>query len=124
MKKEIVTALAWAGGILLLSLAAKVAQRHGYIDSDTMLRMAAMNGVVIVYYGNLVPKAVAPSASARQSARFAGWTLVLSGLVYAGFWAFAPIPLAMTAGTGALAAGVIVTFGYCLQARARARAGA
>jgi hypothetical protein len=44
--------------------------------------------------------------------RFAGWALVLSGLVYAGFWAFAPLPLAMTIG-------IVATLGYSLWLRTR-----
>jgi xanthine/uracil permease len=86
-----------------------------------MLRVViGVNGLMIAYYGNRAPKVVAPSAYARQVTRVAGWSLVLSGLVYAGLWAFAPIPLAITAGTGAVVAGMIVTLGYCFWLRARA----
>jgi hypothetical protein len=93
---------------------------QGYIDHDTMLRLViGINGLMIAYYGNRAPKAVAPSAYARQITRVAGWSLVLSGLVYAGFWAFAPIPLAITVGTGTVAAGMIVTLGYGLWLRMR-----
>lgn len=125
MKTELLVALAWGAGILLVSLAAAFLRGRGYIDHDTTLRVVAMNGLMIAYYGNRAPKRVAPSVYARQLARFSGWALVLSGLVYAGFWAFAPIPLAMTVGTGAVAAGIIATMGYCLwlwnQASGRAR---
>lgn len=114
MKKEILVALAWVAGILLTALAARYAREHGYIDQETTQRVVAMNGLVIAYYGNRAPKAIAPSAIARQVARFSGWVLALSGLVYAGFWAFAPLPLAMTIGTGGLAAGVIMVIGYCI----------
>jgi xanthine/uracil permease len=86
-----------------------------------MLRVViGVNGLMIAYYGNRAPKVVAPSAYARQVTRVAGWSFVLSGLVYAGLWAFAPIPLAITAGTGAVVAGMIVTLGYCFWLRARA----
>ena len=119
MKKEILVALAWAAGIMLVALAARLAREHGYIDPDTTKRVVAMNGLVIAYYGNRAPKAIAPSALARQVARFSGWVLALSGLVYAGFWAFAPLPLAMTIGTGGLAAGVIMVIGYCIGLRTR-----
>lgn len=123
MKKELLVGLAWGGGIVLLALAAKFAFNQGHIDHDTMLRIViGINGLMIAYYGNRAPKAVAPSAYARQVARVAGWSLVLSGLVYAGLWAFAPIPLAITAGTGAVAAGILVTLGYCFRLRARANA--
>jgi hypothetical protein len=120
MKKELLVALAWGGGIVLLALGAKLAHNQGYIDHDTMLRLViGINGLMIAYYGNRAPKAVAPSAYARQITRVAGWSLVLSGLVYAGFWAFAPIPLAITVGTGTVAAGMIVTLGYGLWLRMR-----
>jgi len=48
---------------------------------------------------------------------------VLSGLVYTGLWAFAPIQVAITLGTGAVAAGIIATLAYGLQLRARAETG-
>ena len=69
-----------------------------------------------------MPKAVVPSARARQARRVAGWSMVLSGLVYAGLWAFAPIPVAATVGSGAVVAGVAVTLGYCLWLQAKAKA--
>jgi hypothetical protein len=47
---------------------------------------------------------------------------VLGGLVYTGLWAFAPIPLAIWGGLGALLAGSAVTVGYCLSLRAMAKA--
>ena len=123
MKKELLMSLAWGGGMILVALAASWLRMQGYIDQDTMLRVVAMNGLMVAWYGNLAPKTVAPSACARQVARFSGWTMVLSGLVYAGLWAFAPLPLAMTIGTGAVAAGVVATLGYCFWLRGQARAG-
>jgi hypothetical protein len=78
-----------------------------------------LNGLMVAYFGNRMPKAVAPSAFARQLTRFAGWSFVLSGLVYAGLWAFAPLPLAKTVGTGAVAAGIIATLGYAFWLRVR-----
>lgn len=83
MKKEILVGLAWAAAIVLVALAARYAREHGYIDQETTQRVVAMNGLVIAYYGNRAPKAIAPSAIARQVARFSGWVLALSGLVYA-----------------------------------------
>ena len=123
MKKELLGPLAWAGGIILLALAASVARNQGYIDQDTVLRLViGINGLMIAYFGNRAPKAIAPSAYAQRISRVAGWSLVLSGLVYAGLWAFAPIPLAITLGCGAVLAGMAVTFGYCFWLRSRARA--
>ena len=122
MKKDLLVGMAWAGAIVLLALGATAARNQGYIDQDTVLRVViGINGLMIAYYGNRAPKAVAPSAFAGQIARVAGWSQVLSGLVYAGLWAFAPIPLAIVLGSGAVAAGIIVTFGYCFWLRARTR---
>ena len=122
-KKEIRVALAWAGGMMLLALAATVARRLGTIDQDTVLRVViGTNGLMIAYFGNRAPKAIAPSAFARQIARVSGWSQVLSGLVYAGLWAFAPIPVAIVVGSAAVVAGVIVTLGYCFWLRGQGRA--
>lgn len=124
MKTGILVDFAWGIGIVLVALAAKFANAQGYIDSDTMLRVVAMNGLMIAWYGNRMPKTVAPSIHARQVTRFAGWVFVISGLVYAGFWAFAPIQQAMIFGTGAVAAGVILTLGYCFGLRTQSRTAA
>ncbi|TGX40868.1 ammonium transporter [Sphingomonas naasensis] len=109
--------------MIVLALGATFARQRGYIDQDTVLRLViGANGLMIAWFGNRAPKIVAPSACARQITRFAGWSLVLSGLVYTGLWIFAPIPLAISLGTGVVAAGMIATLAYCLQLRARARA--
>lgn len=117
MKKEILVSLAWAAGIILVSLAATLARKQGLIDGDTALRVVAMNGLVIAYYANLAPKKFAPSAAARRLARFGGWVLVISGLAYAGFWAFAPLPVAKVVGTGSLVLGIVITFIYGFRLR-------
>jgi hypothetical protein len=123
MKRDLLVALAWGGGIVLLALGATVARSQGIIDQDTVLRVViGINGLMIAYYGNRAPKAVAPSIYAAQIARVSGWSSVLSGLVYAGLWAFAPIPVAIWVGCGAVLAGLIVTVGYCFRLRAKARA--
>lgn len=123
--REIRIGLLWAGGLVLLALCASFAQRQGYIAQDTMLRLViGANGLMIAFFGNRAPKAVAPTACARQLTRFAGWSMVLSGLAYAGLWAFAPIQQAILFGTAAVAAGVLATLGYAVQLRTGARTGA
>lgn len=123
MNKEIRTAMLWAGGMIGLALGATAARQQGLIDQDTVLRLViGINGLMIAYYGNRAPKVVAPNVYARQIARVSGWSSVLSGLLYAGLWAFAPIQTAITFGTAAVAAGMIVTVGYCLRLRRRVRA--
>ena len=123
MKKELIGALAWAGVMFALALGAIFAHKLGYIDRDTVIRVViGLNGLWMAWYGNRMPKAVVPSARAGQAQRVAAWSLVLSGLVYAGLCAFAPIPVAATVGTGAVVAGIAVTLGYCLSLRAKAKA--
>ena len=46
---------------------------------------------MIAWYGNRMPKAVVPDACARQATRVGGWSMALSGLVYAGLWAQSPM---------------------------------
>jgi len=119
MKKELIGAAVWAGGMLVLALGASVAHRLGYIDRDTVTRMVSgVIGLWMAWYGNRIPKTFTKSAQARQVQRVAAWSQVLSGLVYAGLWAFAPIPVAIWVGSGAVLTGVAVTFGYCLSLQA------
>jgi len=123
MNKEIVGSLAWAGGIITLALGATTANKLGYVDRDTVTRLViSINGLMIAWYGNRVPKRFAPSAAIKQVQRVAGWSQVLSGLVYAGLWAFAPMNVAVWGGIAAVVAGMVVTFGYCLSLRNRAKA--
>jgi hypothetical protein len=121
MKQEVIGSLAWGIGIVLLALVATFARKSGYIDADTVTRIViGANGLMIAWFGNRLPKAFVPSACARQLRRVAGWSLVLSGLVYAVLWAFAPIPLAVAGGSAAVLAGIAVTVSYCLSLRAKA----
>ena len=123
VKKEMTGALIWAAVVLALALGASFAHRFGYIDRDTVTRLlSGVMGLWIAWAGNRIPKIFTRSAPARRIQRVAAWSQVLSGLVYAGLWAFAPIPLAVSGGTVAVMAGIAVTFGYCLSRRAQARA--
>ena len=123
MTESKLQALAWAGGIIALALCASFARRLGYVDSDTGLRVVlGVNGLIVAWYGNRMPKKFVPSARGRQAARVGGWSMVLSGVAYALLWIFAPIQVALLAGSALLVAAVAVTFGYCLALRAKARA--
>ncbi len=120
MKKDLTHSLAWGGGIIALALVATFARQRGYIDGDTASRIVlAVIGLMIAAYGNRAPKAFVPSAAARKANRVAGWSLVISGLIYAGLWAFAPFDVALIGGCGAVALGMIVTVLYCLSLRRR-----
>jgi hypothetical protein len=124
MNKEIAGGLGWAGAILALALGATIAQKLGYVDRDTVTRLViGINGLMIAWYGNRIPKRFAPNACTRQAQRAAGWSQVLSGLTYAGLWAFAPMDVAIWAGMAVVAAGVLTTLGYCLSMQSKAKTG-
>ena len=123
MNKQVVTDLAWGVGIAVVALVASLARKLGYMDGDTVMRVViGLSGLMIASFGNRMPKTFVPSSQARQARRVAAWSLVLSGLVYAGLWAFAPIPIAVAGGCGAVLLGIAVTIGYCVSLRAKAKA--
>ena len=123
MNKQVVTDLAWGVGIAVVALVASLARKLGYMDGDTVMRVViGLSGLMIASFGNRMPKTFVPSSQARQARRVAAWSLVLSGLVYAGLWAFAPIPIAIAGGCGAELLGIAVTIGYCVSLRAKAKA--
>ncbi|MGA0545150.1 ammonium transporter [Brevundimonas sp. VNH65] len=123
MNADIIKSLAWGGGIVVLALLATFARGQGLIDSEMVNRivMGAI-GLMVVWFGNRMPKTFAPSARARDAQRVGGWSMVLSGLIYAGLWAFAPHEVAVIGGSAAVLIGIAVTVGYCLMLRGRAAA--
>ena len=119
-KHDLIVSLGWAGGILALALAASLARKAGYIEPDTTVRIViATIGLMVAWQGNRIPKTFVPSACARQAKRIAGWSMALSGLIYAGLYAFAPLHVAFVYGCGAIVAGVLVTMTSCLALRLR-----
>lgn len=122
MNTDISKALGIAAGILLLALGVSAARGGDYLDGDTATRIVLCAiGLMLAWYGNRAPKAVLASDHARQVTRVAGWSMALSGLLYAALWAFAPIPIALAAGCGAIIAGMAVTFAYCRSIAVKAR---
>lgn len=117
MSKELIENLVWAGIFGALTLGGTVTHKLGYIDFDTVIRMVISPiGLWMAWYGNRMPKTLVPApANARQARRVASWSLVFSGLIYAGLWAFAPIPVAIWCGTGAVLGGLAMTLGYCFS---------
>lgn len=121
MNSDIKGSLAWGIGILLLALAATTARKLGVVDSETVTRLViGANGLMIAWFGNRLPKAFVPVAWARQARRIGGWSLVVSGLVYAALFAWAPMPVAIAGGSAAVLAGIGVTLAYCWSLRAKA----
>ena len=120
MKKDLIQDLAWGGGILVLALCASYARSQGIIDHDTTTRIViGATGLMVAAFGNRMPKRFAPSEKARRVQRVGGWSLAISGLIYAGLWAFAPLNVALWVGCVAIIAGMAVTLGYCLRLRGR-----
>jgi hypothetical protein len=123
MNKDVLGGLAWASAIIAIALGATLARKMGLMDGDAVTRLViGINGLMIAWYGNRMPKAFVPSVAARQAARIGGWSMVISGLVYAAVWAFAPIQTAVFVGCGAILLGIAVTTAYCLSQRRRAAA--
>jgi hypothetical protein len=123
MNKELIAAVGWAFAFLALALAGRFARELGYVDGETVTRViSCVIGLYVVWYGNRMPKVFVPSATGRRVRRVAGWSQVVSGLVYTGLWAFAPIPVAVRGGCAAIVAGIALTVVYCLSLRGKARA--
>ena len=123
MKKQLIADLTWGIGIVVLALGATYARKLGYIEGETVTRLVlGATGLMVAWFGNRMPKTFVPSARARQAQRVGGWSMALSGLVYAGLWAFAPFDIALIGGCGAILVGIAVTVGYCLSVRDRANA--
>lgn len=123
MNRDVIGSLAWGVGIVGLALGATFARDQGLIEGDTVTRVVmGATGLMVAWFGNRMPKAVVPSAWGRQANRVGGWSMALSGLVYAGLWAFAPTDVAIVGGCGAVLLGIAITFGYCLSLRTRAKA--
>ena len=121
MKKDLIHDLAWGGGILVLALCASYARSQGVIEHDTTTRIViGATGLMVAAFGNRMPKRFTPGEKARRVQRVGGWSLAISGLIYAGLWAFAPLSVALWVGCGAIIAGMAVTLGYCLWLRDRA----
>jgi uncharacterized membrane protein len=122
-RSEMIAGGAWAGAMLAVSVISVMLRKLDYLDPDTTTRvLAGANGLMMAWYGNRMPKAFVPREQARRVRRVAAWSLVVSGLIYAGLWAFAPRQVALVGGMSAVVAGMAVTFGYCLTLRGQARA--
>ncbi len=123
MNKDLIHSLAWGGGIVVLALVASLARNLGYIDQEMTTRLVIVaTGLMIVAFGNRIPKTFAPRACTRKGQRVAAWSMVISGLIYAGSFLFLPMDTAVLAGCGAVIVGMVLTFAYCLSLRNRARA--
>lgn len=95
-------AISYAAIMIATAEALAIARAIGAIardDESIALRFLGIaGGLVIVFYGNIVPKKTAcvdpasPDAARRQRLqRYSAWVLVLAGLANTAIWALAPI---------------------------------
>jgi len=127
--KRLAFAIALAAFILALAAGLRYLEGAAMIGPEGARRlMQVVIGLALAAYANLMPKQIgragrSPLAEARtQSAlRVGGWSMTLAGLVYAGLWALAPLPVADIASTMAVAAALAVTLGYALWSFAACR---
>jgi hypothetical protein len=118
IRKDVIGNLAWGLGILVLALVSVQARKLGWLEPETVTRLVIVaNGLFVAWMGNRLPKSFVPDACARRARRVAGWSLALSGLVYAALAALAPIQVACWGGATAVLTGIAVTLGYCLSLR-------
>tara|TARA_R110002096_G_scaffold46422_7_gene123850 strand:+ start:683 stop:1261 length:579 start_codon:yes stop_codon:yes gene_type:complete len=108
------------GASLILSGALAIALGNalgllGSIASDRLF--GVMLGLTLIVTGNFLPKTVRPltrqrcdTARLQRIERYAGWILVLAGLVHVAVWIFAP------AESANLAAMMVVAAALCLIA--------
>ena len=123
MNSETRISLAWGVGIVVLALGLSSARSAGHVDHDTVTRIVlGATGLMIAWFGNMMPKRFVPNALARKVHRVGGWSMAVSGLIYAGAFAVLPIQTAVFVGGGAVVAGLAITIGYCQSLRTRARA--
>lgn len=122
----------WIVAGLLLGVAAMLAsQRPERIRPEFAERaFGVLMGMVVMLYANRAPKALPRRLTTARGAtceqdfrRFAGWTLVLAGLLYSLTWWLAPIELANTVSGVLLGAAVLLVLGRLVWiARGGARA--
>jgi hypothetical protein len=123
MNSETKVSLAWGVGIVVLALGLSSARSAGVVDQDTVTRIVlGATGLMVAWFGNMMPKRFVPSELARKVHRVGGWSLAVSGLIYAGAFAVLPIQTAVFVGGGAVVAGLAITIGYCQSLRTKARA--
>jgi hypothetical protein len=122
MNKEVTWSLGWGIGVVVLALVATYLRKQGHIDPETVNRLVmGATGLMVAAFGNRMPKKFVPNEWARRATRVGGWSMTVSGLIYAGLWAFAPPQVAVVVGSAAVILGIAVTSWYCMSLRARAK---
>lgn len=122
-RKQIAWSLFFAGLMLVASWGLKQLAAAGVIDDPLFPQRVSMAilGAMLAFMGNAVPKTLTPMASTRcdpakvqELQRFAGYTWVVTGLIFSLAWLFLPKPAAqplsvmvLLVGTAAVAVRVV-----------------
>lgn len=131
MIKRLGFALGLAAVFLAVAAGLRFAAAEAMISADLAQRaVQVIIGLGLAAYANVMPKQISGprrslEAETRSQAalRVGGWSMTLAGLAYAGFWAFAPLPVADTVSMIPVAAAMVLTLGYafwCFMACRRA----
>ena len=122
-KADLIQGVAVAALLILLGLALAYARAKGLLDkgdgSPAVRIFGIATGLILAYYGNVIPKRsacvdpVSDSAARRQRLlRFSGWVFTLAGLACAATWALAPLGDASWAMLPVAAALLLVAIRY------------
>jgi hypothetical protein len=122
--RKLAAALVQAMLFLAAAAGLRYAEGAGLIGPDgARSAIQVLIGLLLAAYANFVPKQIGrlrgsalAASRAQATLRFAGWSLTLAGLAYAGLWAFAPLDVADTASFAVVAAALLATIGYALWA--------
>jgi hypothetical protein len=109
-------ALGFAAFLILVSLAAVLADRQGWIGTGMPDRIVGvLIGLTVAVFSNPAAKRLpgAGDGEARTAAhaafrRFFALTLVLAGIGYSTVWLFAPVALAPWIAVGVMLAGFVI----------------
>lgn len=122
MIKRLGFALGVAAAFLAIAAGLRFAAVEGMIAEDLAQRIVqVLVGLGLAAYANVMPKQISGprrsvEAETRSQAalRVTGWSMTLAGLAYAGFWAFAPLPVADTVSLVPVVVAMVLTLGYAV----------
>lgn len=110
-RRTLARAMAAAGLIMVISMAAVLIQKLGWIEAGTgelsERAWGLFMGAMVIAYANVIPKTPG-SARLQATLRFSGWVLVLAGTAFSAIWLLAPLNYASTLATWVLFSGLVV----------------
>ncbi|MDZ4811687.1 MAG: hypothetical protein SGI99_03620 [Pseudomonadota bacterium] len=110
-RRTLARAMAAAGLIMTVSMAAVLIQKLGWIEAGTgelsKRAWGLIIGAMVIAYANVIPK-IPGSARLQAALRFSGWVLVLAGMTFSAIWLLVPLNYASTLATWVLLSGLVV----------------